>query len=87
MLSVTDTGLGIPEVDLDQVFGRFFRSSIVQEKAIQGSGLGLSIVKTIVENHEGRIDVRSEPGTGTTFTMTLPLVRSRWSRVRARQPD
>jgi PAS domain S-box-containing protein len=76
VLSVTDTGLGIPESDLDQVFGRFFRSSVVQEKAIQGSGLGLAIVKTIVESHEGRIDVRSEPGTGTTFTMTLPLVRS-----------
>lgn len=74
VLSVTDTGLGIPESDLDHVFGRFFRSSIVQEQAIQGSGLGLSIVKTIVESHEGRIDVRSEPGTGTTFTVTLPLV-------------
>jgi PAS domain S-box-containing protein len=76
VLSVTDTGLGIPESDLDHVFGRFFRSSIVQERAIQGSGLGLSIVKTIVESHEGRIDVRSEPGTGTTFTVTLPLVRA-----------
>ena len=75
VLSVTDTGLGIPACDLDQVFGRFFRSSVVQEKAIQGSGLGLAIVKTIVESHEGRIDVRSEPGTGTTFTMSLPLVR------------
>jgi len=76
VLTVTDTGLGIPESDLERVFGRFFRSSVVQERAIQGSGLGLSIVKTIVESHEGRIDVRSEPGTGTTFTVTLPLVRS-----------
>ena len=75
VLSVTDTGLGIPASDLEHVFGRFFRSSIVQEQAIQGSGLGLAIVKTIVESHEGRIDVRSEPGTGTTFTMTLPLVK------------
>ena len=74
VLEVTDTGLGIPAADLDHVFGRFYRSSVVQEKAIQGSGLGLSIVKTIVESHEGRIDVRSEPGTGTTFTMSLPLV-------------
>jgi PAS domain S-box-containing protein len=76
VLSVTDTGLGIPECDLDQVFGRFYRSSIVQDRQIQGSGLGLAIVKTIVESHEGRIDVRSEPGTGTTFTVTLPLVRT-----------
>ncbi|MCW2760251.1 MAG: sensor signal transduction histidine kinase [Marmoricola sp.] len=76
VLSVTDTGLGIPDSDLDQVFGRFFRSSVVQEQAIQGSGLGLAIVKTIVESHAGRIDVRSEPGTGSTFTVTLPLVKA-----------
>jgi len=76
-LSVTDTGLGIPESDLEAVFGRFFRSAVVQEHAIQGSGLGLAIVKTIVESHEGRIDVRSAPGEGTTFTITLPLTRAR----------
>ena len=74
VLSVTDTGLGIPESDLEHVFGRFFRSSVVQEQAIQGSGLGLAIVKTIVESHDGTIDVRSQPGTGTTFTVILPLV-------------
>jgi PAS domain S-box-containing protein len=74
-LSVADTGLGIPRVELDQVFERFFRSSVVQEQAIQGSGLGLAIVKDIVESHDGRIDVRSEPGSGTTFTITLPLAR------------
>ena len=76
VLSVTDTGLGIPESDLEAVFGRFFRSAVVQEQAIQGSGLGLAIVKTIVESHEGRIDVRSARGEGTTFTITLPLARS-----------
>jgi PAS domain S-box-containing protein len=76
VLHVTDTGLGIPESDLDAIFGRFFRTAVVQEHAIQGSGLGLAIVKTIIESHEGRIDVRSEPGEGTTFTITLPLTRS-----------
>ena len=76
VLSVTDTGLGIPESDLEAVFGRFFRSAVVQEHAIQGSGLGLAIVKTIVESHDGRIDVRSARGEGTTFTITLPLARS-----------
>ena len=74
-LSVADTGLGIPQGELDQVFEKFFRSSVVQERAIQGTGLGLAIVKNIVESHDGRIDVRSEPGTGTTFTITLPLAR------------
>ena len=75
-LSVADTGLGIPQVELDQVFEKFFRSSVVQEQAIQGSGLGLAIVKNIVESHDGRIDVSSEPGNGTTFTITLPLARN-----------
>jgi PAS domain S-box-containing protein len=76
VLSVTDTGLGIPESDLESVFGRFYRTAVVQEHAIQGSGLGLAIVKTIVESHEGRIDVRSTPDVGTTFTITLPLTRA-----------
>jgi PAS domain S-box-containing protein len=84
VLSVTDTGLGIPESDLEAVFGRFFRSAVVQEHAIQGSGLGLAIVKTIVESHEGRIDVRSARGEGTTFTITLPLAHA---PVRARKSD
>ncbi len=75
-LSVNDTGIGIAESDLDHVFGRFFRSESVQERAIQGTGLGLAIVKTIVEGHEGHIDVRSDPTTGTTFTMTFPLVKA-----------
>ncbi|MET0838347.1 MAG: PAS domain S-box protein [Marmoricola sp.] len=83
-LSVSDTGLGIPEADLDAVFGRFFRTAVVQEHAIQGSGLGLAIVKTIVESHEGRVDVRSAPGEGTTFTITLPLSRA---SVRAVESD
>jgi PAS domain S-box-containing protein len=76
VLHVSDTGLGIPESDLEAVFGRFFRTAVVQEHAIQGSGLGLAIVKTIVESHEGRVEVRSAPGEGTTFTITLPLVRT-----------
>ncbi len=84
VLSVTDTGLGIPESDLEAVFGRFYRTAVVQEHAIQGSGLGLAIVKTIVESHEGRIDVRSAPGEGTTFTITLPLSRA---SVRAAESD
>ena len=84
VLSVTDTGLGIPESDLEAVFGRFYRTAVVQEHAIQGSGLGLAIVKTIVESHDGRIDVRSAPGEGTTFTITLPLSRA---SVRAAESD
>ncbi len=76
ILSVTDTGLGIAESELDAVFGRFYRAAEVQERAIQGSGLGLAIVRNIVESLEGRVDVDSTPGSGTTFTITLPLARA-----------
>ncbi|SDS25059.1 hypothetical protein SAMN04488570_1463 [Nocardioides scoriae] len=73
VVEVADTGLGIPEADLEHVFDRFFRTSVVQEHAIQGSGLGLSIVRSIVESHDGSITVRSRVGEGTTFALTLPL--------------
>ncbi len=77
VLDVTDTGLGIDDSEMSKLFDRFWRSVEVQERAIQGSGLGLPIVKTIVEGHEGHIEVQSEPGSGTTFTVTLPLVQTR----------
>lgn len=77
-LAVRDTGIGIAPDELDAVFAKFFRSTVVQQRAIQGSGLGLSIVKTIVENHDGHVEVQSAPGQGTTFTIILP---------RARRPD
>ena len=72
-LEVSDTGIGIPEDELPQLFDRFFRSSAAQELEIPGTGLGLSIVKTIVTSHGGHIDVRSTPGQGSTFRVELPL--------------
>jgi PAS domain S-box-containing protein len=72
-LSVSDTGVGIPEAEIQNVFRRFFRSSNVRADAIQGTGLGLSIVRSIVEQHHGHIDVHSNEGEGTTFTITLPV--------------
>jgi PAS domain S-box-containing protein len=72
-LSVSDTGVGIPDDEIQNVFQRFFRSSNVRADAIQGTGLGLSIVRSIVERHHGHIDVHSNEGQGTTFTITLPL--------------
>jgi len=73
-LSVSDTGVGIPEDEIQDVFRRFFRSSNVRADAIQGTGLGLSIVRSIVEQHHGQIDVHSNAGQGTTFTITLPVL-------------
>lgn len=74
-LTVCDTGIGIPEAEQSRLFQRFFRSSTAQRRAIQGSGLGLSIVAEIVAAHGGRIDVRSAHLEGTTFTVRLPLAR------------
>ncbi|GAB4000339.1 hypothetical protein GCM10028771_36270 [Nocardioides marmoraquaticus] len=74
-VTVTDTGRGIPESDLEHVFDRFFRASEVQRHAIQGTGLGLSIVKQIVERHDGSIAVRSRHGEGTSVAVTIPLAR------------
>jgi signal transduction histidine kinase len=71
-LVVTDTGMGIPAADHERVFARFFRSSAANERAIQGSGLGLSIVRAIAEGHGGTVSVESEPERGSTFTVSLP---------------
>ncbi|MBI3243105.1 MAG: response regulator [Chloroflexi bacterium] len=71
LLSITDTGIGIPLADQPYVFDKFYRSKNVPEEVV-GTGLGLSIVKSIVENHGGRIWVDSTPGQGATFTVVLP---------------
>jgi PAS domain S-box-containing protein len=70
---VSDTGMGIPENEQPHLFTRFFRSSIATENAIPGTGLGLVIVKHIVEGHGGTISVASKVGEGTTVTVSLPL--------------
>ena len=70
---VADTGIGIPEHEQQHLFTRFFRSSIATENAIPGTGLGLVIVKHIVEGHGGTIDIDSAVGKGTTVTVSLPL--------------
>jgi signal transduction histidine kinase len=71
-IEVADTGMGIPAEEQDRLFDRFFRSARVQNEAIVGAGLGLSIAKAIVEAHDGHIFFRSVVGEGTTFTVFLP---------------
>jgi signal transduction histidine kinase len=73
VLAVSDTGMGIPTVEQQRVFERFFRSSTVQEAAISGTGLGLAISKAIVDVHGGTIECVSEEGRGTTFRVRLPF--------------
>ncbi|MFL6021727.1 MAG: sensor histidine kinase, partial [Marmoricola sp.] len=69
---VTDTGVGIPEEEQVRLFTRFFRSSVATRLAIQGTGLGLVIVKRIVEAHGGSVSIVSKPDVGTTVTVRLP---------------
>jgi len=71
-LTVSDTGIGIPPDSLPLVFDRFYRVDKSRSRAQGGSGLGLSIVKAIIEAHKGRIEVDSKLGAGTTFTVFLP---------------
>lgn len=72
-IAVRDTGMGIPADELAMLTSRFFRASTATINAVQGVGLGMSITKAIVTSHRGTLDVESEVGVGTTFTVTLPV--------------
>ena len=71
-IAVSDRGIGIPAAEQGRIFEPFYRTPEVVAAQIQGAGLGLSLVKRIVEAHGGRIDVASVPGEGSTFTVKLP---------------
>lgn len=72
VISVKDTGMGIPEEALDRLFERFYRVDKARSRHSGGTGLGLAIVKHLVESHDGKIYVNSQEGIGTTFTVELP---------------
>ena len=72
-LIVKDSGIGISKEDLPHIFDRFFRVKGKATRHITGSGLGLSLVKEVVDAHKGYIDVKSDPGVGTTFTLSFPI--------------
>jgi two-component system sensor histidine kinase SenX3 len=75
-ISVSDQGIGIAEGDLERVFERFYRADPARSRATGGTGLGLAIVKHIATNHGGGVSVWSVEGSGSTFTLRLPLAGS-----------
>ncbi len=72
-ISVTDTGVGIPRTELPKIFDRFHQVDSSQTREYEGTGIGLSLTKELVELHSGTITVQSTLGTGSTFTVQLPL--------------
>ena len=73
-ISISDTGMGIAEDEMERLFTKFYRTSAARDNAVQGTGLGLMIVKAIVEAHGGRVAVFSKVGKGTTFQLILPKI-------------
>lgn len=74
VLTMADTGIGIPSRDLDRIFERFYRVDRARSRETGGTGLGLSIVRHVVDNHGGSVRVRSELGRGSTFEVRLPVL-------------
>ena len=73
LVRVTDRGIGIAPEDQKRVFERFYRVDKARSRSTGGTGLGLAIVKHVVANHGGNIKLWSRPGTGSTFTIELPI--------------
>jgi signal transduction histidine kinase len=72
-LRIADTGIGISETALPRVFDRFYRADEARSRQDGGFGLGLAIVQWIAESHGGAVEAASRPGSGSTFTVTLPI--------------
>jgi heavy metal sensor kinase len=74
VLTITDTGIGISEENLPHIFERFYRADASRSREIEGAGVGLAIVRWVVESHGGQISVQSRTGEGTRFQVKLPAV-------------
>jgi signal transduction histidine kinase len=75
-ISVKDHGIGIPHGEQDKIFERFYRCEEAQALGIKGSGIGLTIVRPIVEAHNGKLTLESSPGKGTVFTVHIPIIET-----------
>ena len=75
MVSVQDTGSGIPKEELERIFEKFYQVKVAGAWPSKGTGLGLAIVRSIIESHRGKVWVESEPGKGADFRFMLPRAR------------
>ena len=87
MICIRDNGPGIREEYLQKIFDVFFREDLARNKAIGGSGLGLSIAKQLIEAHNGTIWAESEPGMGTTICFTIKDFEERIDKNGEQQKD
>jgi signal transduction histidine kinase len=78
---VRDNGIGIAKDDLTKIFDRFYRAEHPENRDVEGSGLGLTITRRLVEAHEGRIEVKSELGVGSRFSVYLPTRQTKWPNL------
>jgi len=76
-IEVEDTGIGIPEKDINRIFERFYRVDKARSRELGGTGLGLAISKGIIDSHGGKIEITSTPGEGTTVSVTLPILAAK----------
>jgi len=75
IISVKDYGIGIPSEERDKIYSRFYRISNDHTQQVKGSGIGLTIVKQIIESHGGTISLESKVGSGSTFSIKLPILK------------
>ena len=73
IIKIRDFGIGIPKEELEKIFDKFYQGKYGLQHTVKGTGLGLTLVKHIVEAHQGQIFVESEPGNGSTFTLMFPI--------------
>jgi two-component system phosphate regulon sensor histidine kinase PhoR len=73
VIEVADTGIGIPLIDQERIFERFYRVDAARSREAGGTGLGLSIAKHIIDAHNGRLWVESTVGEGSRFSLSIPL--------------
>ena len=83
---MTDRGIGIAEEHQQRVFERFYRVDKARSRVTGGTGLGLAIVKHVAANHGGEVKLWSRSGTGSTFTLRIPVQRVNGDKVLARIP-